>query len=161
MIYSKFVECCLVNSRFTYTLNTKTLYSLLTKPQTLELKAKTWGLCCPEPPQTVYGWLQATEVQKYSTNWYSANWDLTNGESTNREHTDLVFMPVCWRKPTSPSQRALGASHIHCAGGMEMRWPGLAGIWCNVQTVASLSCWPQVIMPDMQLLLYSLVPWPS
>ena len=49
-LYTRFINCHLVDSRFVYTLNTKTSYSRLTKPKTLKLNAKTGGLCPPEPP---------------------------------------------------------------------------------------------------------------
>ena len=49
-LYTRFVDCRLVDSRFVYTLNTKTSHSWLTKPKTPKLNAKTGGLCPPEPP---------------------------------------------------------------------------------------------------------------
>ena len=55
-LYTRFVDCRLVNSRFVYTLNTKTSYSQLTKPQTLKLNAKTGGLCPSEPQLFVAGY---------------------------------------------------------------------------------------------------------
>ena len=42
-LYTQFVDCRLVDSRFIYTLNTKTSYSWLTKPKTPKLNAKTGG----------------------------------------------------------------------------------------------------------------------
>ena len=50
MLYSLFINYRFVDSRFVYTLNTETLYSWLTKPQTQKLKAKTRRAPPPEPP---------------------------------------------------------------------------------------------------------------
>ena len=63
-IYSIFVDYRFVDSRFVYTLNTKTLYSRFTKHQTLKLNAKTGGLCPPEPPLNCL-WLAVS-------NWWGA-----------------------------------------------------------------------------------------
>ena len=51
MLYTRFVDCRLVDSRFVYTLNTKTSYSWLTKPQTPKLNAKTGGSAPQNPPK--------------------------------------------------------------------------------------------------------------
>ena len=53
VLYTRFVDCRLVDSRFVYTLNTKTLYSWLTKPKTPKPNAKTGG-SAPQNPSKLF-----------------------------------------------------------------------------------------------------------
>ena len=78
-LYTRFVDCCLVDSRFVYTLNTKTSYSWLTKPKTPKLNAKTGGLCPPEPLLNCL-WLAISNwsAKIQSMNWESTNWTQPN-----------------------------------------------------------------------------------
>ena len=56
-IYSDFVDYRFIDLWFVCTLNTRTLYSWLTKPKTLKLNAKS-GSGAPQnpPPPTICGW---------------------------------------------------------------------------------------------------------
>lgn len=56
-------DSCFVDLRFIYTLNTKTLYYWLTKPQILKLNAKTEGLCSPTEVQKIVDELGVDELR--------------------------------------------------------------------------------------------------